>query len=144
MTWDCGTFQSETSLHRVCTSAHNSPSIEMAYTEAVKKRGVAKGRFTRLCHSISSAIDQGKPLELLDLLATDLKVAYEVVCTRHDDVVLHADANDDDDDWIAELEQRYEDVREWCLTTNYLRGTARTTFHVSSRRNVTTRPDSCH
>ena len=88
----------------------------MAYTEAVKKRGVAKGRFTRLCHSIGSAIDQGKPLELLDLLATDLKVAYDVVCTRHDDVVLHADANDDDDDWIAELEQRYEAVSYTHLT----------------------------
>ena len=88
----------------------------MAYAEAIKKRSVAKGQFTRICTSISTAVDQSKPLELIDLHVSDLKAAYDVICARHADVVLHeGPADDNNDEWIAEIEQRYDGVREMVL-----------------------------
>ena len=50
----------------------------MTHADAVKKRGVAKGRFARRCHSVDTAIKQSKPLQFVDLLAADPRVAYDI------------------------------------------------------------------
>lgn len=85
----------------------------MAHKEMKKMRGLAKGRFTRICHAINIAITQGKPSEYVNMLAADLQSACDNVHVRHEQVVLHADEGEDtEDEWISAIEQKYDEVRE--------------------------------
>ena len=81
-------------------------------------RGLAKGRFTRICRSIDTAITQSKPIEYVNMLASDLKSACDNVYAKHEEFILHADGEDiEDDEWISTIEQKYDEIRE--LLMNY-------------------------
>ena len=86
----------------------------MASAETKKMRGLAKGRFTRICRSIDTAITQRKPLEYVNMLASDLKSACDTVYAKHEDFILHTDG-EEDEDWISNIEERYDEIREMIM-----------------------------
>ncbi len=87
----------------------------MANTEMRKMRGLAKGRFTRICRSIDTAITQSKPIEYVNMLASDLKSACDTVYAKHEEFILHTDGEDEDEEWISTIEEKYDKIREMLM-----------------------------
>ncbi|XP_071944795.1 uncharacterized protein [Antedon mediterranea] len=88
----------------------------MADPDYKKLRRIAKGRFTRICNSIVAAIDQNKTIEYVHMLNADLKEAWKSVNDQHESVVLQsAKDEEENENWIGQLEKTYDEVREMIL-----------------------------
>ncbi|KAJ8033541.1 hypothetical protein HOLleu_23814 [Holothuria leucospilota] len=80
--------------------------------EAKKKRSVLKGALTRIVKALHTAIQEGCPVEYVNVLYNDMIEGWKKVQSAHEAVLMLGDPEDvEQEQWITELEDRYNKAR---------------------------------
>ncbi|KAJ8019238.1 hypothetical protein HOLleu_42307 [Holothuria leucospilota] len=80
--------------------------------EAKKKRSVLKGAVTRIVKALHTAIQEGCPVEYVNVLYNDMIEGWKKVQSAHEVVLMLGDPEDaEQEQWITELEDRYNKAR---------------------------------
>ena len=80
-----------------------------------KRRGVAKGSFTRITHTLQTLYDEENLSEVKIQVETEFKrldQALEKVIQRHEEFMDHPDATEGDDEYMDQIEESYAYIKK--------------------------------